>query len=83
MKYRATYAAERLPVTTGTDEVPAARELLVLQLLARGHTDGQIAALLACTPGQVEPLVTSAAEQLGVTTRYEAVASAVQRGLIV
>ncbi len=59
------------------------QELLVLQLLARGYSDAQIAALLASTRGQVEALVTSAAEQLGVTTRYEAVAAAVQRGLIV
>ena len=66
-------AAERL---TG-------QELLVLQLLARGYSDAQIATVLAATPEHVEFLVSSAAQQLGVTTRYEAVASAVQRGLIV
>ncbi|HEV2124735.1 MAG TPA: helix-turn-helix transcriptional regulator, partial [Chloroflexota bacterium] len=59
------------------------QELLVLQLLARGYSDTQIAALLASTPGQVDALVSVAAEQLGVTSRYEVVASAMQHGLIV
>ncbi|HEV2126956.1 MAG TPA: LuxR C-terminal-related transcriptional regulator [Chloroflexota bacterium] len=61
----------------------AVQELCVLQLLARGYTTRQIAQLVGELPDAVEGLIASATRQLGVSTRAEAVAAALQCGLIV
>jgi DNA-binding CsgD family transcriptional regulator len=62
--------------------VPTARELEVLQLLAGGRTDAQIADLLALSPATVQTHVRNARAKLGARTRAQAVAIALRRGLI-
>ena len=54
----------------------------MLALLAGGHTDGQIAALLELSPATVQTHVRNAKSKLGARTRAQAVAIALQRGLI-
>ena len=61
---------------------PRAREREVLELLADGATDGQIAARLAVSPATVQTHVRNAKAKLGARTRAQAVALALQRGLI-
>ncbi|HEY8001052.1 MAG: LuxR C-terminal-related transcriptional regulator [Vicinamibacteria bacterium] len=61
---------------------PTAREREVLQLLAEGRTDGQIADLLELSPATVQTHVRNAKAKLGARTRAQAVALALQRGLI-
>lgn len=59
------------------------RELLVLQLLARGYTEAQIARALSVEPQEVERCQSAIQERLHVYTVSRAVALAIQRGLIV
>jgi DNA-binding NarL/FixJ family response regulator len=59
------------------------RELLVLQLLARGYTRDQIAALLAVPSGEVERSGLAAHHAFGVASAAETVLAALRRGLIV
>jgi DNA-binding CsgD family transcriptional regulator len=61
---------------------PTAREREVLELLANGATDDQIAATLALSPATVQSHVRNAKAKLGARTRAQAVALALQRGLI-
>ena len=61
---------------------PTARELEVLALLAGGRTDGQIAELLELSPATVQTHVRNAKAKLGARTRAQAVAIALQTGLI-
>lgn len=61
---------------------PTAREREVLDLLAEGATDDQIATLLQLSPATVQSHVRSAKSKLGARTRAQAVAMALQRGLI-
>jgi PAS domain S-box-containing protein len=61
---------------------PTAREREVLQLLAEGRTDAQIAALLELSPATVQTHVRNAKAKLGARTRAQAVAVALHRGLI-
>ena len=61
---------------------PTARELEVLALLAGGRTDGQIAELLQLSPATVQTHVRNAKAKLGARTRAQAVAIALQRGMI-
>ncbi len=61
---------------------PTARELEVLALLAGGRTDGQIATLLELSPATVQTHVRNAKAKLGARTRAQAVAIALQTGLI-
>jgi DNA-binding CsgD family transcriptional regulator len=61
---------------------PTAREREVLDLLADGATDEQIAARLAVSPATVQSHVRTAKAKLGARTRAQAVALALQRGLI-
>ncbi len=83
------------PVTTGAAQrgrfaapeppaprSPTAREREVLELLAGGRTDGQIADLLELSPATVQTHVRNAKSKLGARTRAQAVAIALQRGLI-
>ena len=61
---------------------PSAREQEVLELLAGGRTDGQIADLLELSPATVQTHVRNAKAKLGARTRAQAVAIAMRRGLI-
>jgi DNA-binding CsgD family transcriptional regulator len=61
---------------------PTAREREVLDLLADGATDEQIAARLAVSPATVQSHIRTAKAKLGARTRAQAVALALQRGLI-
>jgi DNA-binding CsgD family transcriptional regulator len=61
---------------------PTVREREILELLAGGRTDGQIAALLELSPATVQTHVRNAKSKLGARTRAQAVAIALQRGLI-
>jgi len=61
---------------------PSAREREILTLLAEGATDGQIATRLGLSPATVQTHVRNAKAKLGARTRAQAVAMAMQRGLI-
>jgi PAS domain S-box-containing protein len=61
---------------------PTSRELEVLALLAGGRTDVQIAELLGLSPATVQTHVRNAKAKIGARTRAQAVAIALQRGLI-
>lgn len=61
---------------------PSAREREVLDLLAEGATDGQIALALELSPATVQSHVRNAKAKLGARTRAQAVALALRRGLI-
>jgi DNA-binding CsgD family transcriptional regulator len=62
--------------------LPTAREREILALLASGSTDGQIAASLDLSPATVQTHVRNAKAKLGARTRAQAVAMALQRGII-
>jgi DNA-binding CsgD family transcriptional regulator len=66
----------------GQGRGPSAREREILDLLADGATDDQIAAKLAVSPATVQTHVRNAKAKLGARTRAQAVALALQRGLI-
>jgi PAS domain S-box-containing protein len=61
---------------------PTNREREVLRLLATGATDGQIASRLELSPATVQTHVRNAKAKLGARTRAQAVALALQRGMI-
>src|SRR5207244_8320124 len=61
---------------------PTAREREVLSLLAAGATDEQIAEMLELSPATVAPHVRNAKAKLGARTRAQAVAMALQNGMI-
>lgn len=65
-----------------TQPVLTARDLLILQLLARGYTTPQIAAVLETTPTLVDRLIERATQKSGATHHAQAVAIAVRQGLI-
>jgi two-component system NarL family response regulator len=72
-----TPLAERVPTVQLT-----ARELAVLRLVAAGQSDHGIAQALAISDGTVQAHVEAVCSKLDVTTRGEAVAAAVRRGLV-
>jgi PAS domain S-box-containing protein len=61
---------------------PTAREREVLALLAAGATDEQIAGMLELSPATVQTHVRNAKAKLGARTRAQAVALALQGGMI-
>jgi PAS domain S-box-containing protein len=61
---------------------PTSRERQVLALLAAGATDEQIAELLDLSPATVQTHVRNARAKLGARTRAQAVALALQGGMI-
>ena len=61
---------------------PTSRERQVLSLLAAGATDEQIAELLDLSPATVQTHVRNAKAKLGARTRAQAVALALQGGMI-
>jgi DNA-binding CsgD family transcriptional regulator len=76
------------PTTTGRfaehghGREPTAREREVLDMLADGATDDQIASSLQLSPATVQTHVRNAKAKLGARTRAQAVALALHRGLI-
>ncbi len=61
---------------------PTPREREVLALLAAGATDEQIAEMLVLSPATVQTHVRNAKAKLGARTRAQAVAMALQHGMI-
>ncbi len=61
---------------------PTSREREVLALLAAGATDEQIAGMLELSPATVQTHVRNAKAKLGARTRAQAVALALQGGMI-
>jgi DNA-binding CsgD family transcriptional regulator len=61
---------------------PTPREREVLTLLAAGATDEQIAQMLELSPATVQTHVRNAKAKLGARTRAQAVAMALQHGMI-
>jgi DNA-binding CsgD family transcriptional regulator len=61
---------------------PTSREREVLGLLAAGATDEQIARILELSPATVQTHVRNAKAKLGARTRAQAVAMALQHGMI-
>jgi DNA-binding CsgD family transcriptional regulator len=72
--------SRRTPESGG--RTPTAREREILALLASGSTDGQIAETLSLSPATVQTHVRNAKAKLGARTRAQAVAMALQGGLI-
>jgi DNA-binding CsgD family transcriptional regulator len=62
--------------------MPSAREAQVLTLLTQGASDREIARSLRVSPATVQTHVRNAKSKLGARTRAQAVAIAIQRGLI-
>jgi two-component system NarL family response regulator len=58
------------------------REMSVLRLLASGKANREIATALSISEGTVKIHVTHLFEKLGVTSRTEAIATAIRRGLV-
>ena len=70
------------PLVRGNGDAPTARETEVLQLLAQGHSNAQIAERLRISERTVKFHITSLFARLGAKRRTEAVAIARERGLI-
>ncbi|HWM19582.1 MAG TPA: AAA family ATPase [Ilumatobacteraceae bacterium] len=70
------------PTTRPNDASLTAREVAVLELVAAGLTNPQIAASLYISRKTAEHHVSSILVKLGTTTRAEAAAAAVRRGLV-
>ncbi len=66
----------------GTPESLTDREIEILQLVARGHSNRQIAARLVVALGTVKSHLHSISEKLGASNRTEAVARGRDRGLL-
>lgn len=71
-----------VPSLPAPDEHLADRERDVLALLARGHTNKQIAATLSLSEHTVRAHVRHIFEKFGARTRTEAVGEAVRRGFV-
>ena len=65
-----------------TNRVLSPRELDVLRLIASGHPDREIAAVLGISPRTIQTHVTAIFSKLDASTRAEATAIAVRRGLV-
>jgi DNA-binding CsgD family transcriptional regulator len=79
---RRRFAPAGTPGPAPAGRTPSAREREVLDLLAQGRTDPQIAELLGLSPATVQTHVRNAKSKLGARTRSHAVAIAIGRGLI-
>jgi DNA-binding NarL/FixJ family response regulator len=63
-------------------ETLSEREIEVLRLMAKGDSNSNIAELLSITQSTVKTHITSIFQKLNVTTRTEAVTTALKRGII-
>jgi DNA-binding NarL/FixJ family response regulator len=70
------------PFARGSADAPTARESEVLELLANGHSNAQIAARLGISERTVKFHITSLFARLGAKRRTEAVAIARDRGYL-
>lgn len=75
-----TVAAHLADRIAGSNPTP--RELAVLQLIASGKSNKEIAADLSVGEGTVKTHVNNVMRKLGVTSRTQAILAAVQRGLV-
>jgi DNA-binding NarL/FixJ family response regulator len=73
--------AERLAARIGSPELTA-RELEVLELVAKANSNREIAAALSISEATVKTHINNILGKLGVTDRSKAVKIALQRGLI-
>jgi DNA-binding NarL/FixJ family response regulator len=73
---------QRYPEEAGDDPVLSPRELQLLQLLARGHSNKQAASALSLSPHTVGDHVKSIYRKLGVSSRGEAMTRAFRSGLL-
>jgi PAS domain S-box-containing protein len=71
----------RLAASAGA-RLPTRREREILGMLAQGATDGQIATTLEVSPATVQTHVRNVKAKLGARTRAQAVALALDRGVI-
>lgn len=70
------------PAQTPSEEQLSNREVEVLQLVARGHANKEIAAQLMITEATVKTHLAHIFQKLAVNDRTEAVTAALQRGII-
>ncbi len=75
-------SAKGKPATTPPEEELSAREVEVLQLVARGQANKEIAARLNITEATVKTHLAHIFQKLAVNDRTEAVTVALQRGII-
>jgi DNA-binding NarL/FixJ family response regulator len=75
-------AASRLAERAMGGAALSAREIEVLQLVAGGKSNKEIAGLLFISEGTVKTHVLSIHEKLGVTDRTDAVVTAIKRGIL-
>jgi DNA-binding NarL/FixJ family response regulator len=80
-RYLSRSVAERL-LDTLAQAIPTARELEVLQLMARGLSNKDIGRLLGIGEGTVKTHVKAILAKLGEPTRTGAIAEAMRRGLL-
>lgn len=80
-RYLSRSVAERL-LDTLAQAIPTARELEVLQLMARGLSNKDIGRLLGIGEGTVKTHVKAILSKLGEPTRTGAIAEAMRRGLL-
>jgi len=73
---------QQTPAARPGDPIPLTeRELQILQLLVRGHTNRQIAAQLQLVPGTIRNRLGRIYWKLGVLTRTHAAVRAIELGL--
>jgi DNA-binding CsgD family transcriptional regulator len=85
LAHRARLSLDCTPAAPSVAAKPAGltdRELAVLRLLARGHTNREIGAQLYMSPKTASVHVTHVMQKLGVRSRVEAAAAASQLGLL-
>lgn len=78
----ATSTAHPAPAARSGDQIQLTeREVQILQLLVRGHTNRQIGAQLLLVPGTIRNHLGRIYQKLGVLTRTQAAVRAVELGL--
>jgi DNA-binding NarL/FixJ family response regulator len=78
----AASTAQRPPAAAAGDQIQLTeREVQILQLLVRGHTNRQIGAQLQLVPGTIRNRLGRIYQKLGVLTRTQAAVRAVELGL--
>ncbi|GGJ68587.1 helix-turn-helix transcriptional regulator [Deinococcus aquiradiocola] len=80
--WRSRFLAQQLPGQAGLTEALTPREQQVLTLVARGHSNPEIARQLGIRPGTAKIHVERILGKLGVSDRTEAVVRAMTLGLI-
>jgi DNA-binding NarL/FixJ family response regulator len=74
--------ADRAPAAKHRDPIPlTGREVQILKLVVRGHTNRQIGAQLQVGPGTIRNRLSRIYSKLGVLTRTHAAVRAVELGL--